>query len=249
MGAFDLNQCLALEASQWEDSEEYAADIVERFTGYVDVDYGLLAHRLYIEKHGYGFGERAFHWLWKLIVDEMPRSFTFLEVGVFKGQVLSLVRLLANRTDREVETVGVTLLNSFSGVTGKHPPFPDENYAKYVDNLHVHFGQEQPTLVVGDSTDGVIQYKAARLGPYDVVYVDGCHEYDYVVQDLRFYGNLVRLGGLLVVDDSANYLKQPAGFFHGIEDVSLAVRTVIETDSQWKHLLAVMHNRIWRKTL
>jgi len=60
---------------------------------------------------------------------------------------------------------------------------------------------------------------------------------------------LVKDGGYLVVDDSANYLKQPWGFFQGIEDVSRAVRTAIETDPQWEHLLAVVHNRVWRRVV
>lgn len=249
MGTFDLNQCLSHEAANWVDSEEYAQAIRDRFTGYVDVDYELLAHRLYIEKRAYGMGERCFHWLWKLIVDEMPREFSFLEVGVYKGQVLSLIRLLANRTGRDATIAGVTMLSKFAGITGKFTEYPDEDYLGYITDLHDHFEQPQPHLVVGDSTDPRIQERAATKGPYDIVYVDGCHEYDYVCKDLQFYPKLLRLGGLLVVDDSANYLKQPWGFFQGIADVSKAVRTVIETDPQWKHLLAVVHNRVWRRTL
>ena len=245
----DLNQCLSLEAAVWKDTADYAADIVERFTQGVNGDYELLAHRLFIERHGYGFGEKCFHWLWKLIVDEMPRSFALLEIGVFKGQVLSLVRLLADRTGREAQVVGVSPLTRFSGGMGKFPKFPDCNYNLAILELHEHFDQKHPRIIGGDSTEKWAQRAAADLGPYDIVYVDGCHEYDYVVEDLRFYGSLLRLGGLLVVDDASNYLKQPAGFFHGIEDVSRAVRTVIETDRQWKHLLAVMHNRVWRRTL
>jgi len=243
----DLNQCLSLEATVWKDTVDYAANTVKRFTQAVNGDYELLAHRLYIERYSYGFGEKCFHWLWKIIVDEMPRSFSMLEIGVYKGQVLSLIRLLADRTGRDAVVVGVTPLSTFSGVTGKFPEFPDCNYNLAIHELHEQFNQEQPCIIVGDSTDPWSQKVAAMAGPYDVVYVDGCHEYDYVVKDLMFYPTLLRDGGLLVVDDSANYLKQPAGFFHGIGDVSRAVRAVVEVNSQWKHLLAVMHNRVWRR--
>lgn len=247
MGAFDLNQCLSVEAARWVDTVDYAQDIVDRFTDAVDADLELKAHRDFVEVGGYGFGERAFHALWKLIIDETPREFSFLEIGVYKGQVLSLVRLLADRTGRDAQVVGVTPLSTFSGITGKFPEFPDVDYDIAILELHERFDQEQPRIIVGDSTDKWTQQTAAEVGPYDIVYIDGCHEYDYVVRDLRFYGNLLRLGGLLVVDDSACYLKQPQGFFKGIGDVSLAVLTIIETDRQWKHLLAVMHNRVWRR--
>jgi hypothetical protein len=85
------------------------------------------------------------------------------------------------------------------------------------------------------------------MEPFDIVYIDGCHEYDYVVKDLMWYGKCVKEGGLLVVDDSANYLSPVWGFFQGIEDVSAAVRAIIETDVAWEHLLPVMHLRVWMK--
>ena len=229
-------------AQEWEDTERNAKLFVDGFTDMVNLTPALKAHRDYVEKHVYGFGERAFHWLWKLIVDEQPKDFRFLEVGVYKGQILSLVRLLAPRAD----ITGVTMLSNFSGL-GKFPPFPDGDYRQHIVDLHEHFNQPMPTLVVGDSTNAVVQEQALDRGPFDVVYVDGCHEYEYVMNDLAFYPTLLKSGGLLVVDDSACFMKQPWGYFQGIEDVSLAVRAVIETDPQYEHLLAVMHNRVWRK--
>ena len=234
---------LQAHADLFRDTKSYAKRVVDYFTEWVNEDEALKAHRDYIEKHAYGFGERPFHWLWKLIVDEMPRDFRFLEIGVYKGQVLSLVRMLAP----EADVVGVTMLSSFSGVMGKFSPFPDEDYEQHITALHDHFGLRHPTILIGDSTCAAVHTIMSLQEPFDVVYIDGCHEYGYVVSDLMFYPTLLKPGGLLVVDDSACYLKQPWGYFQGIEDVSLAVRTVIETDPQYEHLLAVMHNRVWRK--
>jgi len=238
---------LAIEAENWVDTEEYALSIRDRFTREVNADAELLEHRTYIERNAYGMGERCFHQLWKIIIDSMPKNFTFLEVGVYKGQVLSLIKLLANRTGRECGRVGVTLLNSFAGDTGEFPDYPDEDYDEYIKTLHRHFGLGQPWLVVGDSTDPKVQQATVTYGPFDIVYIDGCHEYSYVLKDLLFYPTLVRPGGLLVVDDASCYLRQPFGFFQGIEPVCRAVRTVIETDPQWEHVLSVVHNRVWRK--
>jgi len=237
---------LFAESAAWIDSEACALDIRDRFTQYVNDDSELSEHRTFIEENHYGMGERCFHWLWRLIVDEMPIFFRFLEVGVYKGQILSLVKLLANRTGRLADVTGVTLLSSFSG-TGEFPPYPDEDYEKYIVHLHDRFELMQPRLIVGDSTAQVTQQVAANHGPYDIVYVDGCHEYNYVMKDLLAYPPMVKPGGLLVVDDCSNHLKMPQGFFQGIEPVSQAVRTIIETDPQWTHLLAVVHNRVWRR--
>lgn len=238
---------LDIEAKRWVDTEECAQKTKDYFDLLVNSDEELSAHRTFIEKHAYGMGERCFHWLWKLIVDEMPDEFRFLEIGVYMGQVLSLIRLLADRTMREADIVGVTLLSPSSGGMEVRPNHPDVDYMARITTLHDKFELQYPSIVVGDSTDPAIQRATSRTGPFDIVYVDGCHEYDYVVKDLLFYPGLLRRRGLLVVDDSSNFLKQPWGFFQGIEDVSRAVRTVIETDPQWEHLLAVVHNRVWRR--
>lgn len=237
---------LAQEQANWIDSEAYADDIVNRFTDYVNNDLTLRIHRDFTER-GYGMGIRAFHWLWKLLVDEMPDDFLFLEVGVYKGQVLSLVRLLADRLRKGADILGVTLLSSFSGVTGQFPPHEDRDYEKDVADLHKHCGQAFPTLIVGDSTSREIHNYVRKISPLDLLYVDGCHEYSFVLNDLLFYPPLLKVGGYLVIDDAACNLKQPWGFFQGIEDVCKAVCTIILPDPQWEHIITVGHNRVWRK--
>jgi hypothetical protein len=235
------------EAYGWIDTEECNRDYVDRFTQYVNETPYLKDHRDYIERTAYGFGERAFHWLWKLVVDDMPQGFRFLEVGVYKGQVLSLVQLIARYARKSVEVYGVTPLSRTSGPTGKFTKFPDCDYAAMIHDLHVRFALTQPNIIPYDSTCPHAKQIVDKLDEFDVVYVDGCHEYDYVVKDLMYYPEKLRVGGLLVVDDSANNLHQPWGYFQGIEDVSRAVRTIIEPDSRYVHLFACMHNRVWRK--
>lgn len=238
---------LAVEMERWKDTEIHARFLRDLFTVCVNDDLELLNHRTYIERRAYGMGEKCFHWLWKLIVDEMPNPFSFLEIGVYKGQVLSLIKLLANRAGKGVNVTGVTMLSSFAGDTGKFSDYPNEDYMGYIDGIHDAFELEYPHLIVGDSTSPATHSAFGNAEPFDIVYIDGCHEYDYVVEDLMFYPKLIKTGGLLVVDDASNHLKQPFGFFQGIQDVSDAVRAIIETDPQWEHVLALVHNRVWRR--
>ncbi|MDY7078021.1 MAG: class I SAM-dependent methyltransferase [Chloroflexota bacterium] len=233
------------ESRRWVDTEVCNRSVVDRFTEYVNGVPFLCKHRNYIEDNVYGFGERAFHWLWKLIIDEMPSSFSMLEVGVYKGQVLSLVALLAKKTRRKAKVYGVTMLTSFTGITGKFPPGPTCDYWKMITELHDTMGVPQPHLLVYDSTSDDAHEAVAALPRFDVVYIDGCHEYDYVLNDIMFYKERIKLGGFLVMDDASNYLQQPWGYFQGIEDVSRAVRTGLDTDTRFEHLLACMHNRVW----
>jgi len=222
-------------------------DVFKRLT--TSTDY-LNAHRSLVEKEVYGFGERSFHWMWKLLVDTLPANFKFVEIGVYKGQVVSLIRLLCNQRAIDAEIYGITPLSSFAGDTMKFSKFPETDYRQHIVNLHNLFGlrfNPDEQLIVGDSTDPKIVGRARERAPFDVVYIDGCHEYDYVVRDIANYSGMVKPGGYLVIDDSSNFLQMPPGYFTGIEDVSRAVADTLERDSQWKQVIAVMHNRVFRK--
>src|SRR4051812_21458364 len=60
----------------------------------------LARHRLWVEANQHGFGDRAFHYLWFLLLrDEIltrPAP-QVLEIGVYKGQVISLWAALATQ--------------------------------------------------------------------------------------------------------------------------------------------------------
>jgi hypothetical protein len=238
---------------EWEavycDAEKAHRHVVDTFTNFVNQTPWLKEHRDFVEKHCYGFGDRSFQWMWKLLIDDMPANFRFLEIGVFKGQIVSLVRMLADRLNKPCSITGVTPLSSFSGVTNKFDKFPDEDYMQHIKNLHAHFCLpfSEDQIVRGDSNSPDTWTRVLPKGPFDIVYVDGCHEYDFAVKDLDVYGNMVRRGGYLVVDDASNFLNMYWGSFPGIEDVSRAVKDRIEGKPDWKEVMAVMHNRIFRK--
>jgi hypothetical protein len=243
----------AEECMAYRDEEGVHKDIWERFTEYVNTTSYLKAHRDFVEKNFYGFGDRSFHWLWKLLVDEMPPEFRFLEIGVYCGQMLSLVPLVAREQGKRCQALGVTLLSAFSGKTGEFPPFPDVDYLEKIKDIHREFGLlfcPWEGLIVGDSTGSEVQARAANRGPFDIVYVDGCHEYDYVERDLRAYGEMVKAGGYLVVDDASCRLHIPWGMFSGIEPVSRATEKVIVNHPEiWQECLVVMHNRVFLRIL
>lgn len=236
---------LAEEVTRYEDTAENHDERVKRFTALVNTNSILKDHRDFVEAHWYGFGERCFHWLWKLLVDEMPQAFSFLEVGVYCGQVLSLVPYLAKLQVKTCKAAGVTMLNSFSGVKGEFPLFPETDYRHHIDHILQEFGVPA-TLYVGDSTSETIHEQIQGVAPFDIVYIDGCHEYEYVKSDLEFYSRLVKPGSYLVIDDASCYLKIPWGMFSGIEPVSRATEEIIiQHPETWQECLALMHLRLF----
>ena len=236
----------------------------ERFIAAVNATPWLKEHRDFVEQHVLGMGERSFHWLWKLLVEEMPTDFRFLEIGVLMGQVVSLVPWIARNTGKTCFAMGITPLSSFAGPNT--PPHWDNDYWAKIRFLHDHF--EQPvyngwkewgyapdyaprggcaSIAKGDSTEEHSVRCAQTASPFDIVYIDGCHEYDYVVQDIRNYAPLVRKGGFLVIDDASCRLKMWNGSFPGIESVCDAIADELDPDDRFEHRLAVMHNRVWQR--
>jgi hypothetical protein len=218
-------------------------DMVEHYTRMVNEDVQLKAYRDWIEQNAFGFGERCFLWMWNQIVQGMPQNFTFLEVGVFRGQILGLIGLLAERHGKTCTRIGVTPLDSTDGHW-------ESDYASDIKKLHEFFGISQDYKIIkGLSTDEGVKAEAMQY-MCDIVYIDGGHTYDVVKSDLDFYPTKVKPRGLLVIDDCNNAVDMPDGYFRGIADVSRAVDETFPPFTQnrdWKLELNLVHNRVLRR--
>jgi hypothetical protein len=193
-----------------------------------------------------GFGELAFQWNWYLAVQQAPAAFKFLEIGVYKGRVLATVQYLADLFRKTATIVGVTPLSS----TGdKYSGYEDVDYFAAVQGAYEKTGVSfaNTRLIKGFSEDPITRMEATKEGPYDIVFIDGCHDYEVVCQDISNYVPLLKRGGLLVMDDASLFLEDPAGRFYGHPDVARAIRDVLEQRQDLQHVYAVGHNRVWRK--
>jgi len=226
----------------WQDNELFHKSIHEHFIDEVNKDEFLNEHRTYVENNVMGFGERSFPYMWKLIVDEMPTSFSFLEIGVFRAAILSLIQVLASRTGRQVTRYGVTPLDTSGGMW-------DSDYEADIARLHDYFFiQKDYTLYVGSSADKKIIEQAYLTSPYDIIYVDGDHSYEGALSDLNNYARFVKRGGFLVIDDACNDMKQPWGYFQGIAEVCEATLIFISNNiDDWEFYGNVMHLRVYRR--
>lgn len=197
--------------------------------------------RDWVEHTAFGFGERSFYWMWKLIVDEMPQEFSFLEIGVFRGQTTTLIQILARLAGKKVHVYGVTPLDSTDG----HWESDYEMDIAYISEM---FEVNKPQILHGLSTDKQIIEFASTM-KYDLVYIDGGHEYEVIKSDLEHYPQLATK--YLIVDDCANKFDIPFGMFAGIESVSRAVDEFLPpyTDNKnFEYLYNVVHNRVWKVT-
>lgn len=228
----------------WKNEAATNKAINALFTEQMDADPELKAHRDWVQSHIFGFGERSFHWLHKIIVDEMPEQFIFMEIGGFRMQVVSLYELLAKRTCRVVDRTVISPMNT-TNVGGT--PFWESDYFADSDTIHDAFDLNRGyVLIHGLSTlAGSIMAAPKEV---DVFYLDGGHDFATVYFDLTNYAPNVKKGGYLICDDCSNGLNMWPGCFPGIMTVSQAVdQYMYEHASEWKHIGAVMHNRVWRR--
>ena len=207
-----------------------------QFIKNVNVDEQLKASRDYVETKIWGFGERSFWWLWKLICEELPENPKLLEIGCFRGATLSLWKLL--RADSTV--YGITPLNTSGGMW-------ESDYAADIKKIHDDFGLKQPQIWIGRSDDLGIISKAQTL-VYDVIYIDGGHERVDIDNDLHYYAPGVKQGGYLVVDDAACWMSMPFGYFQGILPVSEGLGDYMqEHGDEWEFIINVVHLMVYKR--
>ena len=227
----------------WQDTIENAKEINEAFTEKVNNNPILNEHRTFVENHVFGFGERSFGWMWNLLVKEMPKDFTFLEIGVFKGQTLSLVKLLADQQKKKVKRYGITPLSTEGGLW-------ESDYAKDIATIHEQFALTKDyEILQGLSEDAAIIHKASKL-KLDILYIDGGHDERHITNDIDNYAHLVKKGGYMIIDDCCNSFKQPFGYFQGIDIVTKVVDKKLPpfTESKdWEFIFSVVHNRVYKR--
>lgn len=204
----------------------------------------LKSHRRYFLAGRRGFGEDAFHVMWWMLFREL-RPARFLEIGVYRGQTLSLAALL----QREFAING--------SVTGISPFTPSgdavSSYREDVDYLtdtkanFARFGLPDPELVRAFSTDSAARACIER-GPWDAIYIDGNHDYEIARADWELSAAEVPTGGVIVLDDAAmDTAYQPPAFATPGHPGPSRVASEIDL-GVFREILRVGHNRVFQKT-
>lgn len=204
----------------------------------------LRAHRHYFSQDQRGFGEGAFHAMWWLLLREFePR--TCLEIGVYRGQVISLWTLISKVLSFPCFVSGISPFMSIGDTVSNY-----RNDIDYLaDTLHSfkEFNLPSPKLIRALSTDNLaVEYISSK--EWDLIYIDGSHDYEVVLEDYRFCRDHLRVGGLLVMDDSSmgTSFLPPRFSFAGHPGPSRVVAEFAMRDLTF--VGAVGHNNVFRKS-
>lgn len=173
----------------------------------------LKQHRDWIEANNAGFGDRALNWMWLCLLHTLPDSATLMEIGVFKGQTISLWGLIGQKLNKQFDVYGLTKLDTeMIDKYHKHDPVP----LKTIEQTLKQFGAKAQ-IIDADSRDDVPV--PAFL---DLLFVDGGHDYETVVSDIAKYVPSVKPGGLIVFDD-VEPEDDYGHWYRGLDDVTRAV--------------------------
>lgn len=203
----------------------------------------LRNHRDYFKHERRGFGEDAFHAMWyKLINEYKPKS--MLEIGVYRGQVISLWALVAKELNMTCEIHGISPFTSAGDEVSAY--MSNINYYEDVINNFDHFSLSLPMLHKGLSTDTEM-IDVIKSKKWDFIYIDGSHDYDVVKNDFDVCSSMLSSNGIIILDDSAFYngFKPPAYSSVGHSGPS---KLADEIDKDvFKEVIAVGHNRVFQK--
>ena len=203
----------------------------------------LQEHRRYFSTGGRGFGEDAFHTMWFLLRREFDWE-SFLEIGVFRGQTLSLCALLSRLNNQPCEAHGISPFSSVGDSVSRYQmrvDYQEDTLANFD-----HFGLPHPQLLQAYSTDAVALERIASR-PWSGIYIDGNHEYEAAKADWNACSAAVAKGGVIVLDDSAlgTAYRPPPFAFGGHPGPSRLAAEIDRTG--FREILRVGHNRVFQR--
>jgi hypothetical protein len=171
----------------------------------------------------------------------------FLEIGVYRGQVLSLISLLQKQYAISGSVTGIGPFERIGDATSVvNYGYCDDWLADTLKNFE-HFGLPRPELLKALSTD---QCAIERISSteWDMIYIDGNHDYEVVVQDWLNCAKNVKIGGIIVLDDSGlgTLFTPPIYSFAGFPGPSQVANDAAKS-AEFREILQVGHNRAFQR--
>jgi Methyltransferase domain len=220
---------------------EFYLDCFRYFYQHLPVE--LREHRAYFEQKRRGFGEDAMHVMWLPLFQEFKPD-SFLEIGVYRGQVLSLAAMLSRRLGFACDVLGISPFSPAGDAVSKY--CDDVDYLTDTLANFRHFSLPQPELFKAFSTEPAAVARI-KSRPWSLIYIDGNHDYEVVCHDWEVCSRSVKPGGIIVLDDSGltTSYRPPLFATAGHPGPSRLASEIDRT--RFREIVQVGHNRAFQR--
>jgi hypothetical protein len=253
--------------ANYVNTAEHNDALYRQMTALTWSDPQLSEHRRYVEENKLGFGDPAFHSMWLRIMIAAERRFgslRMLEIGVFKGQIISLWKMISEEYCIDLRISAITPLKGqpkhrfefinrlrswvnrgFREKIVNGNFYENDDYERIIRDLFLRFDLsfDSVNLHRGFSTDRRVIEEVGRE-TFHVVYVDGDHTLAGALHDFKVYGSRVLVGGFLIADDAGCSVPGTT-FWKGHKSVATAAETLPSLG--FRNILNVGHNRIYER--
>ena len=201
--------------------------------------------RSFFRRSGKGFGEDALFAMWWLLLEDI-RPKKMLEIGVYRGQVLAFWSKWALTQSIQSDLYG---LSPFTAAGDQVSTYDDLDYLEDIRSSFEDLGLPMFRPLVFLSNDsrarGVLK---PHFGAFDLIYVDGSHDYDVVISDIALSHSLLRKSGYMVLDDASLSIPQylPPYAFKGHPGPSRAASELMSSH-KWNFVGCCGHNVIFSR--
>jgi len=237
---YDIDISLSMVQKQFKDLQEQYGLFHHYF--WHNVPGWLREHRTYFKTQQRGFGDDAFHAMWYLLLSEF-RPTNLLEIGVYRGQVISLWSLIAKNISITPEIHGIS---PFSNDGDEVSAYIDIDYHSDVMNNFNHFSLTLPHLHRGYSTDPEM-VAVIQSVKWDVIYIDGSHDYEIVKSDFEICVSSLSNQGIIVLDDSALYTDYNPPLYASAGHPGPSKVASEIGKNRFREILSIGHNRVFQK--
>ncbi len=203
----------------------------------------LREHRAYFKDQQRGFGDDAFHAMWYFLMSQY-RPINMLEIGVYRGQVISLWSLISEKLSTSPNIHGIS---PFSDAGDKVSAYIDIDYLSDVETNIKQFNLPLPGLHTGFSTDESM-VNIIKSTKWDLIYIDGSHDYDIVKQDFEICASSLSKKGIIVLDDSALYTAYKPPLFASAGHPGPSTVADEIDKNKFIEILSIGHNRVFQLT-
>lgn len=214
---------------------------------YYDIKYRWLsprwlrAHKKFFSREERGFGEKSFHAAWNDIITEFRPQYV-LEIGVYRGQILSLWKLIAQKNFLPIDVYGITPLEN---VNDSVSTYMDIDYEADIKKNFTKFNLEYPRILKALSTDNRAR-ELITSRKWDLIYLDGNHDFEIILKDYILAHANLKKQGILCFDDSSLFMNfKIDGVFKGHDGPSRVVKEY--ASKEMIHLMTVGHNNFFMK--